>query len=125
MRRAEGVDVTVDQSRTGPRGSSSLAWVVAALVPTLILPVGLFAAPHYLDPIFHKAPTVLGLPIGVVVVSVSAGWFAVGVTLIAMASSRVTRLLAFLFFIIPAIVAVVLGPGMVLILENLSAQAGT
>ena len=112
--------MTVDQSRTGPRDSSSVPWVVAALVTALIFPVLFVAAPHYMDPMFHKAPTVFGLRIGVVVVSLSAGWFAVGVTLIAMASSRVTRLLAFLFFIIPAIVAVVLGPGMVLILENLT-----
>jgi hypothetical protein len=95
------------------------------LVPTLIVPILFVAAPHYLDPMFRKVPTLLDLPFGAVVISLSAGWFAVGVTIIAMASWWVARLLAFVFFIVPAIAAVVLGPAMILILENLTAQAGS
>lgn len=116
-----GVDVRPDQSGDGPRGLTSREWIVAALLPALIVPLLLFLAPHFLDRMFHKAPTVLGLPIGAVIISLSAGWYAVGVVLIRMASWSGPRLLAFLVFVVPATLAVVLGPAMVLILENLTA----
>jgi hypothetical protein len=111
----------VDHSTARPKGSISRALIVAALLPALIVPFLVVAAPHFLDPMFGRSPYVLGLPIGAVTISLSAGWYAVGIVVIGMASSWRVRLLAFLVFIVPATLAYILGPAFTHIVENLTA----
>jgi len=52
--------VGIEHPRPGRGGVSSREWIVAALLPPFLILFLFFAAPHFLDPMSHKAPSVLG-----------------------------------------------------------------
>jgi hypothetical protein len=113
--------VGIDQPRTKPDQALRVAWIIAALAPAFMVLLFWAAAPQYMAPMFDKPPEALGLPLGAVVMGLSATWFAIGVAVVGAASRRGVRLLAFLLFIFPATFAFVLGPALILILQNLAA----
>jgi hypothetical protein len=110
----------LDEPRRG-RGRSSRNFATLAV----LLPVWLFLAltalePHFMDPMFQKPPEVLGLPLGTIMIGVSMIWAAIGAGLMRATTGEWTRLLIVLLFIIPAVLSVMLGPAVILIMQNLT-----
>ena len=78
-------------------------------------------APHFFDPMFEKPPETLGVPLGSLIMAGGAVWCAIGVAIVGKTSRLALRLLAFLLFIIPATIWFVLGPALILIVQNMTA----
>lgn len=111
--------VGIDRSRTQPDRALRIAWMIAALAPAFMVLLFWAATPNFMAPMFENPPEALGVPLGSAVMGFSVIWYAIGIAVIRFSPGR--RLLAFLVFIVPATVALVLGPGLILILENLAA----
>jgi len=123
-------DVLVAQPIAGVEGppikpdwASRIAWnwITVALVPGLtVLTLTTIGRPHFMDPMFQKPPELLGLPLGTVIMGLSAIWYGAGVAIVGVASRPGSRLVAILVFIFPATLALLLGPAVILILQNLA-----
>lgn len=99
----------------GPR----LADRATAFTP-LIVGTILFVAPiRYFDPMFVQPPGILGLPFGLVLLVLAAGWMLIGVGIVWSTRSKLTEMLALILFTIPATILVVLGPALIRLWQNL------
>jgi len=116
--------VGTDQPPAKPDRAERTVWVIAAMVPALIILFLYVLAPHFMDPMFAKPPEFMGIPAGWFVMGLSAVWYGIGVATVWAASRTAVRLVAFLLFIGPATFAFLLGPAIVLIAQNLGAQVG-
>jgi hypothetical protein len=92
--------------------------LLLGLLPLWLLVVFQLAAPGYMEPAFANPPAVLGMPAGLVPLSVALALTAVGVVGLRRVSSTLAVTLVFLVSTVPAIFAVVLTPALVLILQN-------
>jgi hypothetical protein len=72
-------------------------------------------------PMFDKPPEMLGMPLGTVIMGLSVIWYAIGVAIVGVASRPGLRLAAILVFVFPATFAFLLGPALILIMQNLKA----
>jgi hypothetical protein len=96
-------------------------WMIAALAPGLIALALAMSAPHFMGPMFEKPPEALGLPLGTVIIGLSVIWYAIGVAIVGVASRLSLRLVAILVFVFPATFALLFGPALILILQNMTA----
>lgn len=109
-----------------PSGGPALQRVGPALGPKLVLgllPLWLFiffrvAAPGFMEPAFSNPPSVMGLPAGFVPLAIAFVLTGLGVLGLRRVSTTTAAGLVFLAFTIPAVLAIVLTPAMVLVLQN-------
>ena len=66
-------------------------------------------------------PEILGIPLPVVASGVAFGWMLIGLGLVWDQRSRFVELLSLLLFTIPATIGLIIGPALILILQNLNA----
>lgn len=100
-------------------GVARLADRATAFTP-LIVGTILFVAPiHYFDPMFVRPPDLLGIPAGVLLLVLAAGWMLIGVGIVWNTGSKLTQMLALTLFTIPATILVVMGPALMRIWQNL------
>lgn len=97
-----------------------ISGLLIALGPVAI---GLFltylAAPSLGRPMFAEPPALLGIPLQLVIMIIALGWGAIGGYVVATTRRPWVLPVALLVFTVPAIVTIVLGPAIVLVLENL------
>jgi hypothetical protein len=88
-----------------------------ALAPVWFGPILYLMSSRY----FGREPELLGLPQGFVLAAGTALWALIGVAITWRARSWLVDVLAVLVFTIPAVVMLILGPAVILILQNLGA----
>jgi hypothetical protein len=72
-----------------------------------------------MDLVGFNPPDVAGLPAGIVLVFVALAVMAIGVVALRRASSNRSALLAFVGLTLPAAAVMVVGPGLILIVQNM------
>lgn len=102
-----------------PRGAGRIIDRIAPFAPLIVLLVTSFGTPNLSSPMYAAPPDVLDVPLGIVLTAIVMGWMLIGVAIVWTARSRLAESLALVFFTIPATVAVVFGPAVILILQNL------
>jgi hypothetical protein len=90
-------------------GAAPFVWGLAAIV----------VAPSFSSPMFSESPTLIGIPSEVIIVAVALAWGAIGGLVVGTSGSRWVLPLALALFTLPACLALILGPALVLILQNL------
>jgi hypothetical protein len=93
---------------------------ITAFTPLWVLIVATVASPTYFQPMFAEPPSLLGIPLGVVVDAIAMVWMLIGVVLIWDARSSLVEALVLIFFTFPATLLVVLSPAVILIMQNLT-----
>lgn len=93
---------------------------VSSLAPFLLAIALQLFAPVYFQPLLAKPPEILGIPLGVVVGALILAWAAFGSIIVWTTHSRLATALALAFFTVPSIFAMILGPAVILILQNLA-----
>ena len=92
---------------------------IASLTPFfLALALQLFA-PTYFPPMFSKPPDVMGVPLGAIVGALALAWAAFGALVVWTTHSRLAAGLALAFLTVPSMFAAILGPAVILIMQNL------
>jgi hypothetical protein len=104
-----------DKARTG-----RIATRLTAFTPLGVQLILSVAAPRFFGPMLDNPPSLLGIPLGVVVEAATMVWMLIGVVLVWDTQSLLVRSFAFVFFTIPATFAVILSPALILIAQNLS-----
>ena len=102
------------------RGMGQGPKVLLGLLPLWLLVFFLLAAPGFMEPAFEKAPTVLGAPLGLVLLAIAMALTAIGVAALRRVSSPAAASAVVLCFTVPAILLIVLTPATVLVVLNLS-----
>lgn len=103
-------------SSIGARGMQSrIPLRLIALTPLWFGPVVHLISPRY----FGREPELVGLPQGLVLDAAAALWALTGVAIIWRARSWVVDVLTVLILTIPALALVILGPALILVLQNL------
>jgi hypothetical protein len=92
---------------------------VAALAPFAVALAIPLLATNYFSRGVSKPPDIFGLPLGIVVEGLILGWAALGALLIWTTGSRVAATLAMAFITLPSLIALLLWPAIVLVLQNL------
>jgi hypothetical protein len=95
-----------------------LAIRAIALTPLWVF-LALFLTGNFYDPIFGKPPDIMGLPLGAVIAGLAGGWMLIGAAIAWDARSPRTVLFAVTIFTIPALFVLILGPAMILIIQNM------
>ena len=109
----------------GPAGTAPKAWRASialrlvSLTPFAFALVISLVSRRFFDPLFAEAPTVLGIPVGLVVGGGALMWAALGALVVWTARSPLLAMLALLLFTVPSILALILGPALILIVQNL------
>ena len=91
----------------------------AALMPFWLF-LALFATGQFNSFFGPPPPEIMGIPLGAWMIALAAGWMLIGVALVWGTRSRLTEMFVLLLFTIPATILLVLGPAVILILQNLS-----
>ncbi len=86
-------------------------WLFLVLLATGRMSGGFFGPPP---------PEILGIPVGSWMLALVAGWMLIGLGLVWDARSPLIKLLVLLVFTIPATLALVLGPAVILVMSNLT-----
>ncbi|HET9851790.1 MAG TPA: hypothetical protein VFP56_04705 [Candidatus Limnocylindrales bacterium] len=92
---------------------------LASLAPFFLAVALQLFAPRYFPPLFAAPPDVMGVPLGVIVGALALAWAAFGALVVWTTHSRVAAALALAFLTLPSMFALLLGPAVVLILQNL------
>jgi len=92
-----------------------------ASLPFVLIVLAQLIAPGFMEPLFANPPDILGLPAGIVLLFVVVIWAAMAFAVIRGSRSGPAVALALLVFTIPAIVAILYLPAMILIALNLTA----
>jgi len=92
---------------------------LSSLAPFLLAVALQLFAPVYFRPMLARPPEILGIPLGVVVGALTLAWAAFGSLVVWTTHSRLAAALALGFLTIPSIFAMILGPAVILILQNL------
>jgi hypothetical protein len=95
-------------------------WILLGVLPAWVALFLLVAAPNYSSAIFLTPPAILGLPAGLVVATFAILWAVIGFVVIVNASSMTVRIVAFMLFTVPTSLVLLLVPGMILVLINLT-----
>ena len=106
-------------SPTTPRRTPLLGTFVAAVPAVAFAWSGVIAAPAYFDPMFARHPELMGVPISLIISIFAVAWGAIGGYVVGTSSSPWVRLAAVVVFTLPACAALILGPALILILQNL------
>ena len=109
-------------SLTASSGATTLqrfGYAIASL-PFILIVVSQLLAPGFLEPIFANPPDILGLPAGVVVLFVVAIWALLAFVAIRELRSGWGVALGVIVFTIPSMVAIILLPATILIVQNLT-----
>lgn len=93
---------------------------LSSLAPFLLAVALQLFAPVYFRPVLARPPEILGVPLGVVVGALILAWAAFGSLIVWTTQSRLAAALALGFLTIPSIFAMILGPTVILILQNLT-----
>lgn len=91
-----------------------------AFTPLWIRIYGFFAWQTFFPPMFTDASGPLGMPLSGFVDGLVLLWMSIGVYVLWSARSRLVAAVVYLVFTIPATIALILGPAVVLILQNMS-----
>ena len=103
-----------------PQSRSRIPIRIAALTPVWLYLVSQLMSSNALSgPMVSEPPSIVGIPVVIVVGALAVGWMLIGLGLVWNVRSVLTDMLALLLFTIPATLVVVLGPAMILILQNL------
>ena len=92
---------------------------IASLAPFFLAVALQLLAPKYFPPMFAAPPAIMGLPLGAVVGALTLAWAAFGALIVWTTHSRLAAALALAFLTVPSMFALILGPAVVLILQNL------
>lgn len=92
--------------------------MVAATAPVWVVGFLLIAAPNYFSALLLNPPAFAGLPAGLVIAAVAVALTVLGLFVVE-AESRVVRAVGIAFFTLPAVLAFLMAPAIVLILLNL------
>jgi hypothetical protein len=111
--------VTVRTSPTLVRTSRPRWALTVALAPFVALVALALGRAGYFDPMFSEPATILGMPADVVVAAAAIAWGALGGVFIWRSSSPLRVPIALLVFTVPACLAILLAPAVVLIVQNL------
>lgn len=115
---------TGDRDQIGdarPVGSGRRIAQVIAILPVIAWAALMLLDEGFLAPLYQSPPEALGVPLGVVVLIVTAGWAAIGLALIQTSRSGLIWILAVVVFTLPALFALLLEPGVILIIRGLAA----
>jgi hypothetical protein len=123
LRKESPVVQPVDVASNGPAGGQPIGLaqgskVLLGLLPLWLLVFFQLVAPGFMEPAFANPPAVLGMPAGLVPLSVALALTAMGIVGLRRVSSTQATMLVFLFSTVPATFAIVLTPAMVLVLQN-------
>jgi hypothetical protein len=99
--------------------STDVGRILLGLLPLWTLLFMLIASPGSMDPLITNRPSVAGLPAGILLVGVALAVMAIGVVALRRASSTRSMLLAFLGLTVPAAAFMVVGPALMLIVQNM------
>ena len=102
------------------RWRASGAAKIASLAPFLVAVALQLFAPVYFAPMLVRPPDILGIPLGVVAGALILAWAALGTLIVWTTHSRLAAAMALAFLTLPSIFALILGPAIILILQNLS-----
>jgi hypothetical protein len=86
----------------------------------VLIVVAVSVGPTIGAPLFAHPPEILGIPIGVVADGLALLWMAIGVTGIWEARSPAREVLYHLAFTVPATLAILISPAVILIMQNLA-----
>ena len=88
-------------------------WVIAALAPIPVAVLMASFAPDYIPRVSSAPPDMLGVPLGLVVVTASLVWSLLGLAVVALTRSRIVAALALAVCTIPATVIIVYTPAII------------
>ena len=106
-------------ANTAGQGRAQIAVRLVAFTPLWVLLIVAFTSRTYFQPLFASPPSIVGIPLGAVIDAVAMLWMLIGVVLIWDARSPAVQTLVLVLFTIPATVAVVFSPAVVLIILNM------
>jgi hypothetical protein len=98
----------------------SMTWILLALLPFWLLLVLAIAAPKFLGVLLDNPPSLLGLPLGVVLVAAGLAWALVGAIAVTVVSSNVARTAVLVVTMLPALFLVIFSPAVVIVAETLA-----
>ena len=90
-----------------------------ALLPLWVMVAEALFAPTYFGGFQESPPDIVGIPLGVALTGAAFAWMLIGVAIVWNARSRLTEALGLLLFTIPATLVAVLGPAVIVIMQNL------
>jgi hypothetical protein len=102
------------------RSQLARAGYVLTSLPFVLTVALMVLASGYLDPLFANPPAIAGLPMGVVFLFIALVWAVLGVLVVWGARSTARIIGALLVFTLPASMAIILGPAVILIIQNLA-----
>ena len=100
-------------------GTTRLGLFVGAIPLFMLMLYQWLATPTFFGSLGNRRPEFLGIPIALWIVTVALLWGAIGGYIVARSRSRWALPFGLLLFTIPACLAMLLGPALVLILQNL------
>lgn len=114
----------IQAQSTGPvpsirRGSARGILTVLALLPAWIVLFVSVVAPRGFGPMVENPPGIGGMPAGVVLGGFAVLLTTLGVLVVRRATSPLVLSLSFALLTIPAVVIVILGPAIILLVQNL------
>lgn len=118
LRKETTVLQPVDRGASIPPGARSPVQRVAgvaAVLPVILLPLLFVVAPGFMDPILANPPAVLGLPAGLILVSVAATLAVLGWIVASRVRSPAIAWAAILCLSVPALVVIILAPAGILL----------
>jgi hypothetical protein len=102
------------------RSPGARAGYALTSVPIILTVVAMVVAPGFMDPLFANPPAIGGLPAGVALLFIFLVWAVMGILVVRGARSNARVLLALAVFTLPASIAIILGPALILIIQNLA-----
>jgi uncharacterized membrane protein len=102
------------------RSQQAMAGYVLTSMPFILIIVLAVVAPGFMDPLFAGRPAILGLPAGVVFLVLTIVWAVLGILVARKARSEAWIALAVVVFTLPALMAIMIGPALILIVQNLA-----
>jgi hypothetical protein len=92
---------------------------IASLAPFFLAVVLQLFAPRYFQPMFTDPTAIMGLPLGAIVGALTLAWAALGALIVWTTHSRLAAALSLAFLSVPSMLALILGPAVILIVQNL------
>ena len=105
-------------SPTTPRRTAVLRAFVAA-VPLAAAAWSFVATPTHFEPLGVRRPDLFGIPLDFIVMVFAIAWGAIGGYVAGTSRSPWVLPLVLVIFTLPACLAIILGPAIILILQNL------
>ena len=88
-------------------------------IPLLIAAWSIVAAPTFFDPMGYRRPELFGIPVQLIVMAFAVAWGAIGGYVVGTSRSPWVLPVVLLVFTLPACLAIIFGPAVILILQNL------